>query len=87
MTLIDDTLTTAGELGRAAASHANDAATLAGGGISDVAHLGQTALDELGDAVSGSKRSLGRRLVVLAIVAAIAGLVIWRTRSDRHESE
>ncbi|MFN3216930.1 MAG: hypothetical protein ACE367_10575 [Acidimicrobiales bacterium] len=86
MTLLDETLTTAADLGRAAASQATGAANLAGRGISDVAHQGQAVFDDLGDTVTGPDRNVGRRIMMLAAVAAIAGIVIWRKqRSDRHD--
>jgi hypothetical protein len=87
MTLLDDTITAATDLGRAAAHQATGAAALAGRGISDAAHQGQAVFDDLGDTVTGSDRHIGRRIMVLAAIAAIAGIVIWRRRSDQGHSD
>jgi hypothetical protein len=87
MTLLDDTLSVAADLGRAAAGQAAGAAIMAGKGISDAAHQGQAVLEDLGETVNGSDRPAGRRIMVLAIVAAIAGIVIWRRRSSRREPD
>jgi hypothetical protein len=85
MNLLDDTLTAAADLGRAAANQATGAATLAGRGIADAAHQGQVVLDDLGDTVIGSDRNVGRRIMVLAAIAAIVGIVIWRRRSSHRD--
>lgn len=87
MTLLDDTLTSAADLGRAAAHQATGAASLAGRGISEAAHQGQAVFDDLGDTVTGPDRNVGRRIMVLAVIAAIAGIVIWRRRSAQPEPE
>lgn len=87
MTLLDDTITAAADLGRSAAHQATGAATIAGRGVSDAAHQSQSVLEDLGDTVTGSDRHTGRRIAVLAVVAAIAGIVIWRRRSAGDETE
>lgn len=87
MTLLDDTLTTAADLGRAAAHQATGAASLAGRGISDAAQQSQAVFDDLGDAVTGPDRHVGRRIMMLAAIAAIVGVVIWRRRSDQPNPE
>jgi hypothetical protein len=87
MTLLDDTLTAAADLGRAAAIQATGAATVAGRGLSDVAQQGQAVLEDFGGTIADQDRPRGRRLMALAIIAAIAGLIIWRRRSGQGKSE
>lgn len=81
MTLLDDTLIAAGELGRAAASQATEATNAAVRSLSDAAHGRPVILDGLGESAAGSDRDRGRRILILAAIVAIAGLAIWWRRS------